>query len=86
VPNYYFLSFRPQSLQLGLHALELRVKDRPDYKVNARKGYWVNAGVEHRRSNLSHAIYLKVHSSVPEDAYGFIRSQLCPRKPAEVFR
>ena len=44
VPNYYFLSFRPQSLQSGLHALELRVKDRPEYKVNARKGYWVNAG------------------------------------------
>jgi len=46
VPNYYFLSFRPQSLQSGLHALELRVKDRPEYKVNARKGYWVNAGTE----------------------------------------
>ncbi len=46
VPNYYFLSFRPQSLHPGLHALELKVKDRPDYKVKARKGYWVDAGVE----------------------------------------
>ena len=46
VPNYYFLSFRPQSLHPGLHALELRVKNRPEYKVNARKGYWVDAGVE----------------------------------------
>jgi VWFA-related protein len=46
VPNYYFLSFRPQSLQPGLHALELKVKDRPEYKVNARKGYWVDAGAE----------------------------------------
>jgi VWFA-related protein len=45
VPNYYFLSFRPQSLQPGLHALELRVKNKPEYKVNARKGYWVDAGV-----------------------------------------
>ena len=43
VPNYYFLSFRPQSLHPGLHALELRVKNRPEYKVNARKGYWVDA-------------------------------------------
>ncbi|MBZ5489614.1 MAG: VWA domain-containing protein [Acidobacteriia bacterium] len=46
VPNYYFLSFRPQSLHPGLHALELRVKNRPEYKVNARKGYWVDAGAE----------------------------------------
>jgi VWFA-related protein len=46
VPNYYFLSFRPQSLHPGLHALELKVKNRSEYKVNARKGYWVDAGVE----------------------------------------
>jgi len=46
VPNYYFLSFHPQSLQPGLHALELKVKDSPEYKVNARKGYWVDAGAE----------------------------------------
>ncbi|HEY2171921.1 MAG TPA: VWA domain-containing protein [Candidatus Angelobacter sp.] len=46
VPNYYFLSFRPQSLQPGLHALELKVKNRPEYKVNARKGYWVDAVAE----------------------------------------
>jgi VWFA-related protein len=46
VPNYYFLSFRPQSLHTGLHALELRVKNRPEYKVRARKGYWVDAAAE----------------------------------------
>ena len=46
VPNYYFLSFRPQSLHPGLHALELKVKNRPEYKVNARKGYWVDAEAE----------------------------------------
>jgi len=46
VPNYYFLSFRPQSLHPGLHALELRVKNRPEYKVKARKGYWVDAAAE----------------------------------------
>jgi VWFA-related protein len=46
VPNYYFLSFRPQSLHAGLHALELRVKNRPEYKVKARKGYWVDAAAE----------------------------------------
>ena len=46
VPNYYFLSFRPQSLHPGPHALELKVKNRPEYKVKARKGYWVDAGVE----------------------------------------
>jgi VWFA-related protein len=46
VPNYYFLSFRPQSLHPGLHALELKVKNKPDYKVRARKGYWVDAVAE----------------------------------------
>jgi VWFA-related protein len=43
VPNYYVLSFRPQSPHPGFHALELRVKDRPEYEVRARKGYWVDA-------------------------------------------
>jgi VWFA-related protein len=46
VPNYYFLSFRPQSLHPGPHALELRVKNRPEYKVNARKGYWIEAAMK----------------------------------------
>jgi VWFA-related protein len=43
VPNYYVLSFRPQSPHPGFHALELKVKNRPDYEVRARKGYWVDA-------------------------------------------
>lgn len=42
VPNYYVLSFRPQSPHPGPHALELRLKDKSDYDVKARKGYWVN--------------------------------------------
>jgi VWFA-related protein len=44
VPNYYVLSFRPQSPHAGIHALELKVKDRRDHEVKARKGYWVDAG------------------------------------------
>jgi hypothetical protein len=43
VPNYYVLSFRPQSPQPGLHALELRLKDRPELQVSARNAYWVDA-------------------------------------------
>jgi VWFA-related protein len=43
VPNYYILSFRPQAPGAGLHALELRLKDRPQLKVSARKAYWVDA-------------------------------------------
>jgi len=42
VPNYYVLSFRPQSPHLGHHALELKLKERPGYEVTGRKGYWVN--------------------------------------------
>jgi VWFA-related protein len=46
VPNYYVLSFRPQSPYPGFHALELRVKDRPHYEVKARKGYWVDPATD----------------------------------------
>lgn len=42
VHNYYFLSFRPQSPEPGLHALELRVKDHPELVLKARKAYWVD--------------------------------------------
>jgi VWFA-related protein len=45
VPNYYVLSFRPQSPQPGLHALELKLKDRPELQVSARNAYWVDAEV-----------------------------------------
>ncbi|HJX84851.1 MAG TPA: VWA domain-containing protein, partial [Candidatus Angelobacter sp.] len=44
VPNYYVLSFRPQSPHPGPHVLEVKVKHRPEYEVTARKGYWVDAG------------------------------------------
>ena len=43
VPNYYVLSFRPQAPHAGLHALELRLKDRPELQLRARKAYWVDA-------------------------------------------
>jgi len=46
VPNYYVLSFRPQSPDPGPHTLELRVKDRPEYKLRARQGYWVDAAAD----------------------------------------
>jgi VWFA-related protein len=42
VPNYYVLSFRPQSPQPGFHALELRLKDRPELQLSARNAYWVD--------------------------------------------
>jgi VWFA-related protein len=42
VPNYYVLSFRPQSPDPGLHTLELRLKDRPELQVSARHAYWVD--------------------------------------------
>ncbi|MBO0911287.1 MAG: VWA domain-containing protein [Acidobacteria bacterium] len=44
VPNYYVLSFRPKSPDPGLHALELRLKDKPQLKASARKAYWVDDG------------------------------------------
>jgi VWFA-related protein len=41
--NYYVLSFRPQSPNPGLHALDLRLKDRPQLELRARSSYWVDA-------------------------------------------
>lgn len=43
VPNYYVLSFHPESPQPGLHALELKLKNRPEAQLRARKAYWVDA-------------------------------------------
>jgi len=42
VPNYYVLSFRPQSPAPGLHALGLSLKERPGLHCSARKAYWVD--------------------------------------------
>ncbi len=41
-PNYYVLSFHPQSPLPGLHALSLKLKDRPELQVSARNSYWVD--------------------------------------------
>jgi VWFA-related protein len=40
VPNRYVLSFQPQSPSPGVHAIELRLRDRPDLVVTARSSYW----------------------------------------------
>ncbi len=42
LPNYYVLSFRPQSPSPGIHALQLSVKGRPDLQVRARAAYWID--------------------------------------------
>ena len=41
VPNYYVLSFHPQSPSPGAHALDLKLKDRPALRLKARTSYWV---------------------------------------------
>jgi len=52
VPNYYALSFRPQSPHPGFHALQLRVKNRPGLKLRARKAYWMDAQPLHSPPSL----------------------------------
>lgn len=42
IPNYYVLSFRPQSPLAGFHALDLRLRSQPKLLVWARKAYWVD--------------------------------------------
>jgi VWFA-related protein len=43
VPNYYVLSFRPTSLEPGLHALRLKIKDRPQVVIKSRSEYWIDS-------------------------------------------
>ena len=43
MPNYYLLSFRPESPSAGLHTLELTLKDRPELQLKARNTYWQDA-------------------------------------------
>jgi VWFA-related protein len=40
VPNRYALSFSPQADSPGLHAIDVRLKDRTGLRVDARKSYW----------------------------------------------
>lgn len=43
LPNHYVLSFAPTSPSPGLHALQLRLKDRPQLELRARNAYWVDS-------------------------------------------
>jgi len=43
VPNYYVLSFRPESPSAGLHTLEVTLKNRPELQLRARNTYWLDA-------------------------------------------
>jgi VWFA-related protein len=43
VPNYYLLSFRPESPSAGLHTLNLTLKGRPEVQLKARTTYWLDA-------------------------------------------
>ena len=42
VPNRYVLTFRPESPHPGLHALTVELKNRPDFRLDARTEYWVD--------------------------------------------
>jgi len=43
VPNRYALSFSPQADSPGLHAIDVRLKDRTGLHVDARKSYWADS-------------------------------------------
>jgi VWFA-related protein len=43
VPNYYVLSFRPESPSPGLHTLALKLKSRPELQLKARSAYWMDS-------------------------------------------
>jgi VWFA-related protein len=47
VPNYYVLSFRPTPSDPGLHALHLRIKDRPGLAIRSRSEYWMDSETAH---------------------------------------
>jgi VWFA-related protein len=43
IPNSYVLSFSPQADSPGLHAIDVRLKDRTGLHVDARKSYWADS-------------------------------------------
>ena len=43
IPNSYVLSFSPQADGPGLHAIDVRLKDRTGLHVDARKSYWADS-------------------------------------------
>jgi VWFA-related protein len=43
IPNSYILSFSPQGYSPGLHAIDVRLKDRTGLHVDARKSYWADS-------------------------------------------
>ena len=43
IPNRYVLSFSPQASSPGLHAIDVRLKDRTDFHVDARRSYWADS-------------------------------------------
>jgi VWFA-related protein len=43
IPNGYALSFSPQADSPGLHAIDVRLKDRTDLHVDARRSYWADS-------------------------------------------
>ena len=43
VPNRYALSFSPPADSPGLHAIDVRLKDRTGLRVDARKSYWADS-------------------------------------------
>jgi hypothetical protein len=43
VPNRYVLSFQPQSPHSGFHAVELKLREHPNLRVTARRGYWADS-------------------------------------------
>jgi VWFA-related protein len=43
VPNYYLLSFRPESPSAGLHTLEVTLKNKAELQLKARSTYWQDA-------------------------------------------
>jgi VWFA-related protein len=42
IPNSYVLSFSPQAESPGFHLIDVRLKDRTDLSIDARKGYWAD--------------------------------------------
>jgi VWFA-related protein len=43
IPNSYALSFSPQADSPGLHAIDVRLKDRTGLVVDARRSYWADS-------------------------------------------
>ena len=85
VPNYYVLSFRPQSLHPGLHALEFKVK-KSRLQIKGAQGILGGCRAGRKPIVCPPTRYTERFIHLSRRTHMASSAVRCPRKPAEISR